>query len=127
MNDFSKLFSQFVSRKRWAVESAIADIWRRNNLPANEIGYLLKTEEHPFPDGGGRTEIRLYKLIDASTVTLEPQMEVVQKDGVGKLLEFSEDPTHPYFYDPKSGKTDDATPEEKVGNGEQVATNEDDW
>lgn len=86
---FGKLLNRVRYERMIARDKAERELWKRNNLdnPAQREGYKLAETKVVHRDGKEVTELRLYKLIDASVITVESEVRSMMEAGVEKLRE----------------------------------------
>lgn len=119
-NTFGRLLNIYRQKKQYAIEAARTSLEQRNGVDyKNAQTFKLEERELPMPNGKNVTEIRLWKLVDAAVVTIDPDVEVTTKGGVTALGDFHADPTHPLYIDP-------ASLQDKPAESTDTTT-EDDW
>lgn len=105
-NLFGKLLGDIRFNKQSSIDSAISDLWDRNDLAENAQGYKIEDHQHEKPDGTIFVELRMWKLVDATTIAISTHVDVKETFGVESLHDFH-DATHPLYYDPKKESNKD--------------------
>lgn len=102
-NIFGQLLNLYHTKKQMAIQSAKDTLQQRNGVDyRNDQAFKLDEREVALPDGKTVTEIRLWKLVDAVVVSVDPEVKVETKDGITALGDFHADPNHPLYVDPTS-------------------------
>lgn len=84
---FGVLLNKHKEVRDYAYKSAADDLWRRNGIK-NRKGYKLEEGIGSISMGGvSAKEFRLYKLIDASVVTISAKVDYEVETGIDRLIE----------------------------------------
>jgi hypothetical protein len=84
---FSKIMGRVAMARLETRRQAERELWERNGLgnPKLRDGYKLAQTDSVARDGTEVTEYRLYKLIDAATVTIKSEVKSTIKLGIAEL------------------------------------------
>lgn len=84
-----KLLSRVHNARHYSNIQAIDELWKRNSLanPAKRDGYKLAETSVVHRDGTEVKEYRLYKLIDATVVTITTDVNTTIELGLENLRE----------------------------------------
>ena len=88
-----KLLSRVHNARYLSRQQAIEDLWKRNGMenPKTRDGHKLAETAVIQRDGTEVTEYRLYKLIDATVVTVAAEVNTEVKLGIENLRENNRD------------------------------------
>lgn len=103
---FGKLLTTVQQTRKLAHETAIKDLWRRNELRENAPGYKIAETKAIHRDGREVTEYRLYKLIDATVTTVKAEVTTLVETGSDKAIEMKP----PWQEHPKSIESASSSP-----------------
>lgn len=86
---FGKLLTRFHNARVQTRLQAEHELWRRNGLgnPAKRDGYKLAHSEKVMRDGNEVREIRLYKLIDTATITIDANVQTTTEFTSDNIIE----------------------------------------
>lgn len=89
---FGKLLTRVHNARHYSRLQAQNELWRRNGLEKAEKreGYKIAETKEMHRDGTEVVEYRLYKLIDASVVTLSSEVKSEVVTGIKALRENSQ-------------------------------------
>lgn len=92
-NLFGKLLKSVHNAKRYSNLQAVEELWKRNGLsnPTKRDGYKLAETVEVQRNGTEIKEYRLYKLVDATVVTISTEVTASIESGLDKLKENNRD------------------------------------
>lgn len=92
---FLKMLNSLTTMRRLAHARALRDLYARNNVTASTPGYKLAETPTVYANGREVMEYRLYKLIDASVVTISHEIHHSVETGKDAALEMKAWPDRP--------------------------------
>lgn len=89
-NMFGKMLNKYRSAKKMAIWDAKNKLFERHKVTyRNANQYKIVEDKIVLPSGKEVTELRLYELIDAAVVTVNPDITTELEGGIKKLREFN--------------------------------------
>lgn len=99
-NTFGSLLNDFRRDKSDSISREEDELLKRSGLDPRTYDrrlYQIITDNTELPSGRRAVELRLMKLIDATSITLGHEVTVDVKTGINSLGDFYSDPTHPLY------------------------------
>lgn len=91
-NMFGRMLNKYRSAKRMAVMDAKNKLYERHKITyQNQNRYKIVIDRVVLPSGKEVEELRLYELIDAAVVTVNPDITTELQGGISNLGEFNRD------------------------------------
>lgn len=130
MNDLGKLLLQVKRARDNGLDKIREKLWDSHAIPYEQRGTLYKMDEEEFVRRGREvTEVRLWKLVDAAILELEPNVKVEIQEGRNALRDFHTDESHPHFIPEEViiDTKDTPLPETPISDTPKQTPPEDDW